>query len=81
MSFCLSAYAVWADKGDLAHYTSMSRSHQTVEKKQNISPTGQISVPKRLRVVLAHARLCRLTQFPLPQGGVLASLIRPWLPV
>lgn len=38
MSFSLSAYAVWADKGDLAHYTSMSRVPPDCREKAEYFP-------------------------------------------
>lgn len=38
MSFSLSAYAAWADKGDLAHYTSMSRVPPDCREKAEYFP-------------------------------------------
>lgn len=68
MSFRLSAHAVWADKGDLAHYTSMTWVPPDCRKSRIFSQQDRFLSPKRLRVVLAHAMAVQAHTDPPPPG-------------
>lgn len=47
MSFRLSAHAVWADKGDLAHYTSMTWVPPDCREKAEYFPNRTDFCPPR----------------------------------